>query len=68
MVSLLPFTKQRALGPEEGHGREKKSSIASVIVISRPSKKLKNKRVVCDKTQVILLKMQIYDNHDLVIV
>lgn len=23
VVSLLPFTKQRALGPEEGHGREK---------------------------------------------
>lgn len=68
VASLLPFTKRRALGPGEGHGREKKSSIAIVIVISRPSKKLKNVRVVCDRTQVILFKMQIYDNHDLVIV
>lgn len=68
VASLLPFTKGRALGPGEGHGREKKSSIAIVIVISRPSKKLKNVRVVCDRTQVILFKMQICDNHDLVIV
>ena len=68
VASLLPFTKRRALGPGEGHEREKKSSIAIVIVISRPSKKLKNVRVVCDRTQVILFKMQIYDNHDLVIV